>query len=177
MTRLASYFLGPEVAAVACGIAVYWFCQHHHSGESRDVRLLEGLLWITPPVLTTAVFLTIFVPGAKSWAWLIRVNLAFLSSLCFCGYQIVASFGDGAKGQDVGFYLAIILGIILGSMANAITGGMVLAAQRPALAEWLRSHPFLGGLGVLLAALPIGVVLVVALVLALIIAMIIHSFR
>ena len=143
MNRITRLLLGPEMVLSAFSVAVFLFCSRHRSYGSDDVSALEILLLLLPFIAVPLAFATIYVPGAKTWIWLGRVNLALMATLTLCGYRIVMGFGapgSGPRGQDVGLLLVLSLGIAFSSLANAITGAMILRAQKPAAAEWFRTH-------------------------------------
>ena len=138
---------------------VFGFCARHGSYSPRDVQLLERLMWLLPVVAVPLAYATLLVPGAKSWWWLGRVNVALVVALLACAVKVTQGFGapgTGPKGQDVGILVVLCLGLAIGALANAIAGSLILAEHRPAFAAWMGAHRFLGTLLTALAAVPIG---------------------
>lgn len=162
MNRILSILAGPEAAMVLLTAVVFLFCSRHGSYSSRDVELLERLMWVLPVVAVPLAYATIFVPGAKSWWWLGRVNVALFAALIACALKVVAGFGapgSGPKGQDVGLLVVVCLGLILAAIANAIAGSMILAEHKPAFAEWFRARRVVGSILTGLAAVPIALIM------------------
>ncbi len=158
MSRIHYYLLGPEAALGLASLLLFWFCSRHNSGEGRDTEIMEKSLWIIPFVLTAIAFATILVPGAKNWLWLGRaIGFSYLASFV-CGYRVICGFGSGSKGQDVAMILIIMLSSVAIALASAISGAMILAAQRPGFANWFQAHPVFGSILTGLAAIPIGIV-------------------
>jgi len=146
-----------------------------------DVRSLERLLWFLPLLIVPLAFATLYLPGAKTWVGLARVNVAAAICLAVCAGRIVSGFGapgSGPKGQDVGFILIVSLGLVFSALANSICGAMILRGQKPAIAEWFRVHSFVGPTLTALASVPVLVAEVVAggVVVALV-AMVITLFK
>lgn len=140
-------------------LAVFAFCAQHGSYSTRDVARLERLAWGLPLIAVPAVFATVFAPANWSWWWLARANLALFAGLSACALRIVGGFGapgSGPKGQDAGFILILALGVILASVASAVSGAWIQAAHQPAFAAWFRGHRVLGTILVVLAAIPLG---------------------
>lgn len=162
MNRSLSFLFGPEAAMALLTAGVYLFCARHGSYSSRDVQLLERLMWLLPVVAVPLAYATIFVPGAKSWWWLGRVNLALFVALIVCALKVVDGFGapgSGPKGQDVGLLVVVCFGIVFGAIANAVAGSMILAEHKPAFAEWFQARRVLGSILTALAAVPIALVM------------------
>lgn len=159
MRRYLTYWIGPETVVLLLGIATFWICARHNSGQGRDVDLMEKMVMALPFVMVPVVFATVFVPGAKNWWWLGRAVGWTLAGMLILAGRLITGFGMGAKGQDVAFMMVMIFGIIGVSIAAAMTGAMVLAEVRPGFADWFRSRWILGSLLTLLAAVPIGVTL------------------
>lgn len=161
MNRVLTLLAGPELVLGVFTAAVFAFCARHHSYSDEDVRLLEKLLLLLPLLVVPVGFITVLVPGAKTWAWLARVNLATLGCLIACGLRIVDGFGapgSGPKGQDAGMILVIGFGIVWSALANAICGTAVLRAQQAGVAAWYRAHPIGGYALTAVATAPILVV-------------------
>lgn len=159
MNRQLTYLVGPESVLTLLGLLIFWFCARHNSGERHDVDLLEKLVWLLPFIVVPCVFATVFVPGAKSWWWLGRAIVLTFVMLLVCGGKIVDGFGSGARGQDAALIIIATFGTVAVSLASAIAGAMILAANKPAFGEWFQARPVLGSMLTALAALPIGFVL------------------
>lgn len=166
MNRPLTYLVGPESVLTLLGLLVFWFCARHNSGERHDVDQLERLVWLLPFIVVPCAFATVFVPGAKTWWWLGRAIVPTFVLLIVCGIKIVDGFGSGAKGQDAALIIIITFGTLAVAFATAVTGAMILAANRPAFGEWFQARPVLGSTLTALAALPIGVVLGIVVTLA-----------
>ncbi len=138
--------------------AVFWSCARHPAGESRDIQLLERLVWLLPFLAVPLAFATVFVPGAKNWWWLERTVMAITVALCLCGGRVLHGFGSGSKGQDGGIIVIFMFALILVSLGMAISGAMILAETRPGFDEWFRARRVIGSVLTLLAAVPIGLV-------------------
>jgi hypothetical protein len=159
MNRPLTYLLGPETVLTLLGLLVFWFCARHSSGERHDVDQLEKLVWLLPFIVVPCAFATVFVPGAKTWWWLGRAIVPTFVMLIVCGLKIVDGFGSGAKGQDAALIIIATFGTVAVSLASAVAGAIILAANRPAFGEWFQARPVLGSVLTALAALPIGAVL------------------
>ena len=158
MNRGLMILVGPEVVLTGFTLVVYWFCARHGSFASRDVEILERALWLLPLLSVALAYATFLVPGARSWSWLVRVNLALLVALVVGSIRIIDGFkepGTGPNGGAIGLLVVICLWILVGSLANAISGALILSEQRPAFAEWFRNRRVLAGLLTVLAAVPI----------------------
>ncbi|MFO1458586.1 MAG: hypothetical protein U1G08_04190 [Verrucomicrobiota bacterium] len=158
MNRWLTYLVGPESVLTGFTLLVYGFCARHGSYSSRDVAVLERALWLLPFVAIALAYATFLVPGARSWGWLVRVNLALLVALVVGSVRIIDGFkepGTGSNGGAIGLLVVICLWILVGSLANAISGAAILSDHKPAFAEWLRHRRILGGLVIVLAAFPI----------------------
>jgi hypothetical protein len=158
MNRTTQLLFGPEMVLAAFTAMVFLFCSRHSSHGAEDVGALETLLLLLPFIAVPLAFATIYVPGARTWVWLGRANLALMATLTLCGYRIVTGFGSpgsGPHGQDVGMLLVFSLGIAFSSLANAITAAMILRAQKPAAAEWFRVHRIFGPVLTAVASVPI----------------------
>lgn len=159
MNRPLNYLLGPEAVLVVFSALLFWFCSRHNSGEGRDVALMEKLIWAIPFLITPIAFATILAPNARNWWWLGRaIGFTYLA-IMVCGYRLIAGLGSGAKGQDVGLILLLMLGAVAIAIATAVTGAMILAATKPGFANWFQVHKVLGSFLTALAAIPIGVAL------------------
>ncbi len=163
MHRWLPIIVGPELVMLLINVAVYLFCARHTAGESRFVGVLEKLIWFLPVLATTAVFLTIFVPGAKTWWWLGRAIVVSVVGTMLFTYRMVEGFGSGARGQDAALILAFTFSGITAAIGTAVSLAMIYAAKNPAFADWFRMRPVIGSLLTLLAAVPIGFVLVLGL--------------
>ncbi|MBX7208245.1 MAG: hypothetical protein K1X78_08055 [Verrucomicrobiaceae bacterium] len=161
MNRALTWFIGPEALMVAVVAWVCWICRQHPSGEGRDVEVLERVLMVLPLVVVPVVFATVFVPGARCWSWLCRANAALFIGTVIFAYKLVSGFGSGAKGQDVGFFMAVTFVVILSSFGSSVAGAIILAAERPEFARWFHAHKFLGVLATLASALPLGFALAI----------------
>ena len=53
MNRQLTYLIGPETAMALLTALVFLFCARHYSYSSRDVDILDRLLWLLP-------FITLF---------------------------------------------------------------------------------------------------------------------
>ncbi|HMP84053.1 MAG TPA: hypothetical protein PKA41_15245, partial [Verrucomicrobiota bacterium] len=138
---------------------IFWFCARHNSGEGRDVAMLEKLIWLLPLLVVPIVFTTIFVPGAKNWWWLGRAIVFTFIMLMACAFRIVNGFGSGSKGQDAAVIVVLTIGVVVVSVATAVAGAMILAATKPAFANWFQAHKILGSFLTALSVVPIGFVL------------------
>ena len=140
---------------------VYWICSRHASGEGRDVALMEQMIFVVPLLAVLAVFLTGLVPGMRSWWWLGRAILASFVGTAIFSYRIIEGFGSGAKGQDAAFVISFMGAGVAASLATAVAAALIRADQDPAFADWFRLRPVVGSTLTLLAAVPIGVVLLI----------------
>lgn len=177
MNRTLHLLLGPEVVMGLLTLIVFVFCRRHSSYSRHDVELLERCMWLLPVVAVLLAYSTILVPGAKSWLWLGRANVALLVAVMTCAMRIVDGFGapgSGPKGQDVGLLVVLSLSVVFGSLANSITGALILEAQSPKFAGWLQAHRFIGWTLTVLSAVPLGLALglIVSLALGLVLALI-----
>lgn len=158
MNRWLTYLVGPESVLTGFTLLVYRFCARHASYSTRDVTVLERALWLLPFLAVALAYATFLVPGARSWGWLVRVNLALLVALGVGSVRIIDGFkapGTGPNGGAIGLLVVICLWILVGSLANGVSAAVLLADQKPAFAEWWRNHRILGGLLLVLAAFPI----------------------
>lgn len=154
-----TYLIGPEVIMALFIALVFLFCARHYSYNSRDVDILERLMWLLPVMAVPLAYATFLVPGAHSWWWLGRVNVALFVALLVCGNKVVNGFvapGGGPSAGAYGIFAMLCFGLVFAALANAIVGALILAELKPGLNEWLRAHKFLGGLLTVLAAIPIG---------------------
>ncbi len=159
MNRPLTYLLGPESAMALFTALVFLFCARHYSYSSRDVDILNRLMWLLPVIAVPLAYATIFVPGAKSWWWLGRVNVAYFVALLVCSNKVVDGFKAPGSGPSVGAYgifAVLCFGLIFAALANAVAGALILAEHKPAFAEWFRARRFIGCLLTALAAIPIG---------------------
>ena len=77
----------------------------------------------------------------------------------FLAYAIMQEAKDPAQrrlGLSAAFLMVLIFGTMLASVGTAVGGVVILAAERPAVHDWLRQHRLLGGFLTLLAAVPLG---------------------
>jgi len=140
-------------------VLVFAFCARHYSYSSRDVDIPGRLMWLLPVLAVPLVYTTHFVPGAKSWWWLIRANIALSIALIVCSGKLVNGFLAPEAGPSVGVYGAFAVfcfGMILAALGNAVAGALILAQNKPAFAEWARHHRVPGSVMTGLAAVPIG---------------------
>lgn len=159
MNRWLSALLSPETVLLAVGVAVFAICARHSSGEGADVALMERMIWLLPLVAVPLAFATVLAPRAKHWWWLARAVTFSIVLLGIAGYRIVQGFGSGAKGQDAALIIVFVLGVVVVSLATAISGAVILAEVKPAFAAWFRARPVLGSILTLGAAVPIGLAL------------------
>lgn len=162
MNRWLTVLVGPESVLTGLTLVVYWFCARHGSFASRDVTILERALWLLPLVAVALAYATLLVPGARSWSWLVRVNLSLLIGLVVGSIRIIDGFkapGTGPNGGAIGLLVVICLWILVGSLANGISAAVVLAEHKPAFAEWFRNRRFLGSLLTVLSAVPIAMLM------------------
>ena len=159
MNRLQTLLLGPEMLLAPLLAVIFWFCQRHGSGAGRDVDLAERFLMWLPFVAVPLAFLALFVPPLRTWWGLGRILFALAVVLSVAGVKLIGAFGTGAKGQDAAFLMILIFGTALAAVGTAIGGAVILAGERPAVHEWLRTHRLLGGILTLLAAVPLGAVM------------------
>jgi hypothetical protein len=159
MNRPLTYLLGPEAAMALLTTAVFLFCARHDSYSSRDVDILEGLMWALPVLAVPLAYATILVPGAKSWWWLGRANLALFVALLVCSTKVVNGFvapGSGPSAGAFGIFTVLCFGLVFAALANAVAGALIIAEHKPAFAEWFRARRFIGSILTALAAVPIG---------------------
>ncbi len=145
-------------------VGVFFFCSRHYSYSTRDVDSLERLMWFLPVMAVPLAYATMFVPGAKSWWWLGRVNVALFVALLVCANKVVNGFvapGAGPSAGGFGIIAVICFGVFFGALANAVAGALILAENKPAFAEWFRARKFIGCLLTALAAMAfaLGIVL------------------
>lgn len=159
MNRSATWFLGPEVLLTALLAMIFWFCHRHGSGTGRDVDLAERFLMWLPFIAVPLAFLALLHPPLRTWWGLGRILLALALVLSVGAVKLIGAFGTGAKGQDAAFLMVLIFGTLLASLGTAMGGAVILASERPAVHDWLRSHRLLGGILTLLAAVPLGAVM------------------
>lgn len=159
MNRLPAFLIGPETTLALCSVMVFWFCSRHGSGESRDVVLMERLIWLLPFLLVPVAFATIFSPGAKTWWWLGRAVTSSYAAIFFCGHRIIRGLGSGAKGQDAAFILLIVSGTVAIALASTMGGAIILASTKPGFADWFQAHKMLGSFLTVVTAVPVGFVL------------------
>lgn len=160
MNRSLTWLAGPELALGVVTGFVFLVCARYNSYSSGDGRVLERFLWLLPLMAVPVAFATLFVPGAKTWWWLGRVNLAVLLCLVVCGLRIVAGFGapgSGPKGQDVGLIVIVALGVLFSALGNAVAGALILRAQHPGFDEWFRIRTVLAPTLMVLAAVPVAI--------------------
>jgi hypothetical protein len=159
MNRLLSILLGPEAAMALLTAAVFFFCSRHYSYSSRDVDLLERLMWLLPVIAVPLAYATILVPGAKSWWWLGRVNIALFTALLISSTKVVNGFvapGAGPSAGVYGIFTILCFALIFAALANAGASALILAEHKPAFAEWFRERKMMACLVTALAAIPIG---------------------
>jgi hypothetical protein len=159
MNRNLTYFIGPELVLAVLSALVYWICARHNSGEGKDILVMEKIVMLLPFVVTPLVFLTIFVPGGRSWVWLGRAIILTYTMLLVCGGRAITGFGTGAKGQDAAFMLIIGFGTIAITVGATVAVTMILFETKPAFAEWYRNRKVLGSLLTVVSAAPIGLIL------------------
>jgi len=159
MNRALSFLLVPEVVVALFTAAFFLFCARHSSRSPRDLELLVRAMWLLPLVAVPLAFATIFAPGGHSGWWLARVNIAVSLALLVCSIKIANTYGpvgSGRTGAGNGLIIVLTLGIVVGALANAAAGALVLAELQPAFAAWFQARKFVAGLLTLLAAVPIG---------------------
>lgn len=159
MNRSAVLLLGPEALLTGLLAVIFWFCHRHGSGTGRDVDLAERFLMWLPFLAVPLAFLTLMLPPMRSWWGLGRILFALAVALSLGAVKLIGAFGTGAKGQDAAFLMVLIFGTALAAVGTAIGGAVILAGERPAVHEWLRTHRLLGGCLTLLAAVPLGAVM------------------
>ncbi len=155
-----TFLVGPESVMLFLTILSYLLAARHGSYESRDVAVLERAMWLLPVVAVPLAYSTIFAPGARNWWWLCRANLATYLGLILCSVRIVQGFGapgTGPKGQEIGVFVVMCLGVVFSSIASTSTGAMILASQKPAFSGWFGAHRFIGILLAALAAVPVAI--------------------
>lgn len=165
MNRPLHFLAGPEAVLALLTALVFLVCARHSSYSAADVRVLERMMWLLPVVAVPLAYATLLVPGAKSWWWIGRINLAVLVCLTVGALRVVEGFGapgSGPKGQDAGFIIVISLGVILSALGNAVAGALVLRAENPSFAEWFRLRPVLAPALTVLAAVPLAAAQTVA---------------
>lgn len=170
MNRPLTYLLGPEAAMLLLTVVVFLFCSRHYSYSTRDVGILERVMWLLPVVAVPLVYATIFVPGAKSWWWLGRVNVALFVALLVCSNKVVNGFvapGAGPSAGAFGIFTVICFGVVFAALANAVAGALIIAEHKPAFAEWFRARRFVGSILTAFAAVPIGAAMAFVLAVAL----------
>ena len=147
-------------------VVVFFFCSRHYSYSTRDVDSLEPLMRLLPVIAVPLAYATMFVPGAKSWWWLGRLNGAPFVALLVCANKVVNGFvapGAGPGAGALGIFAVICFGVVFAALANAVAGALILAENKPAFAEWFRARKFIGCLVTALAAIPIGAAMGIAL--------------
>lgn len=170
MNRSLAFLVGPEAAMAFFTAAVFFFCARHYSYSSRDVDILERVMWLLPFAAVPLVYATIFVPGAKSWWWLGRVNVALFAALIVCGNKVVGGFvapGAGPSAGAFGIFAVICFGVVFAALANSLSGALIIAESKPAFAEWFRARKVVGSILTALAAVPIGAAMAFVLAVAL----------
>lgn len=151
-----SHLIGPESVLAAFTALLFWFCSQHNSGGGRDAAIMEKLIWLIPFVVAGVGFSTVVVPGSKDWWWLGRaIGFSYIATFV-CGYRLIAGLGDGPKGQDAAMILLIVLCSVAVAIGTSICGAMILAANKPAFANWFHGHKVLGSFLTALAMIPIG---------------------
>jgi len=159
MNRPLTYLLGPETAMVLLMALVFLFCARHYTYSKRDVSILERLMWLLPVIAVPLAYATIFVPGAKSWWWLGRANVALFVALLICANKVengLKAPGSGPGAGGMGIFVVLCFGLIFAALANAATGALILAEHKPAFGEWFRTRRVIGSILTALAAVPIG---------------------
>ena len=156
MNRVLAYLLGPETAVALFSVGLFWFCARHNSGEGRDVALMEKLIWAIPFIITPIAFATILAPDAKNGWWLARAIVFSYIAIFVCGYRLIEGLGSGSKGQDAAMILLVALSSAAIAIGTAVTGAMILAANKPAFATWFQAHVFFGSFLTALSVVPIG---------------------
>lgn len=159
MPRLLSIALGPELLMAVIVACVFGFCARHATTSPGQTEILERLIFLLPPLIVLAVFLTVFVPGAANWWWLGRASVVSMVGTGIVAGRIIAGFGSGAKGQDAAFIVAIMFAGFAASLAIPASGAYVLARTNSSFAEWFRMRPVIGVLLTIAAAVPVGVAL------------------
>ncbi len=165
MNRPLAYLLGPEAAMILLTALVFLFCARHYSYSSRDVAILNRFLWLIPLLAVALAYATAFVPGAKSWWWLGRVNVSVFVAITVCANKVVDGLVAPGAGPGTGataIFAVLCFGLVLAALANAFGGAYILAEHKPAFAQWYHAHRFLGYFLTLLAAIPIGAVMLAA---------------
>lgn len=157
MSRSLTYLVGPEVVVLVAVLATQAVVARHGSGSGRDLRIVEQMVMALPPLVALAAFLTVLVPGARDWWWLGRAVVASFVGAGFIAARCISAFGAGAKGQDAAFIMAFVFTGAVVSVGVAVAGAMIKAATTPAFADWFRLRPVLGSFLTLLAAVPIGI--------------------
>jgi hypothetical protein len=159
MSRYLTYLVGPELVMILAVVATHLILAKHTSGEGRDIRIAEQMVMGLPPLVALLAFFTIFVPGSRDWWWLGRAIIAVFIGTGFVASRCIDAFGSGSKGQDGAFLLAYVFAGAVVSLGTAVGAAMIQAAANPAFADWFRMRPVIGSFLTLLAAVPIGVVL------------------
>lgn len=161
MNRTLQLIAGPELVLAAVTAVVYLVCSRYGSYNSADVAVLERLMWLLPLVVVAAAYSTLWLAGARTWEWLVRVNLAVPVFLTVCALRLVDGFGapgSGPKGQDVGLLVVGCLGLGFSALGNVTTGAVIMRAKNAGFDEWYRARPGLAWTLTLLAAVPVAVV-------------------
>lgn len=159
MNRPLTCLLGPEATMTLLTALVFLICARHYTYSTRDVDILGRLMWLLPIIAVPLAYATILVPGAKSWWWLGRANIALFVALLVCANKVVNGFkapGSGPSAGGLGIFAVLCFGLVFAALTNAVTGALILAEHKPAFAEWFRARRFIGCLLTAIAAIPIG---------------------
>ncbi len=158
MNRALTYLLGPEAAMALLTALIFFLCARYGSYSSRDVDIINNLIWSLPLVTVVLAYATIFVPGARSWWWIPRVNIAVAVALLICVNKLSYAHAAPDSGPRSGMEYVVVLcfGLCLAALANAIAGALILAEHKPAFAAWFRAHRVIGSVLTVLAAVPVG---------------------
>lgn len=164
MNRVAGILFGPEVALALLTGAIYLFCVRHSSYGSEDVRAIERMIWLCPFLAVAVGFATYWLPGARTWWWMGRLNLSLLATLVVSALLLIDKLGkpgSGPHGQDGAFIVIVSFGVIFSAIGNSFLAASLLRAQRPGLDAWFQLRPVLGHVLTFLAAIPVGTVQVI----------------
>ncbi|MSU59902.1 MAG: hypothetical protein EXS35_17335 [Pedosphaera sp.] len=104
MNRQLTSLLGPEAAMTLLTALVFLFCARHYSSSSRDVGILDRLMWLLPFLAVPLAYATLLVPGAKSWWWLGRVNVALAVALRVCANKVMNGLKAPGSGPSAGAF-------------------------------------------------------------------------
>jgi hypothetical protein len=77
------------------------------------------------------------------------------TAIFLCGARLIHGLGSGSKGQDAAFIVLVVTGSLATALATAPTGAMILAATKPAFANWFQAHKILGSILTAAAVVPI----------------------